>query len=352
MRRLAFAITRHKHLVDLAIFLLVLPAYYYSPLIQADQVQYRSLVVGSELPSAITSYKLSYTIAYSSVIGSMELQFCSNDPLVGDVCDAPSGFYMSSASLDNESGIGDWAIKSSMNNSMVLTRAPAAVLTPQPVMIDLSNITNPNHVGPYYARITTYSSTDGSGQPSDFGGDALFIGGGISVSTYVPPYLEFCSGLTINGYDCTSATGAYINLGDLSYLHPSFSSSQMVAASNSGTGYTIEDGGTTLTSGNNIIDQLSSPQASQPGSAQFGLNLRDNTSPAVGADPSGQGSGEPAPNYNQPNLFQFQPYDVIASTSRADAVRKYTVSYLVNVASDQSPGIYDGSLTYICVANF
>jgi hypothetical protein len=225
-------------------------------------------------------------------------------------------------------------------------------MTPLPVELKLSNVTNPNAIGPYYARITTYASANGTGSPVDFGGDAYYIGGDLSISTYVPPYLLFCSGLTITGYDCTSATGNYINLGDLSYLHPSFSSSQILAASNSGTGYTVQVGGTTLTSGNNIIDQLNSPQSSQPGSAQFGLNLRDNTQPTVGANPSGPGSGMPTSNYNQPNLFQFNPYDIIAQTSQADDKRKYTISYLVNVASDQSPGIYDGSLTYICVANF
>ena len=110
--------------------------------------------------------------------------------------------------------------------------------------------------------------------------------------------------------------------------------------------------GTTLTSGNNIINANSTLAPSKPGSQQFGINLRANSNPSVGADPIGPGLGQPIGSYNIPNYFLFNSQDVIAESSNPDNFRLYTVSYLVNVDSSQPPGIYVSTLTYVGSGTF
>jgi hypothetical protein len=107
-----------------------------------------------------------------------------------------------------------------------------------------------------------------------------------------------------------------------------------------------------MTSGVNTLPQLSTPDVSRIGTSQFGMNLRANSTPAVGQNPNGLGlSGVVSANYNQPNFYTFNSGDVLISATDPD-LEKYTVSYIANVSKNQAPGIYVSSLTYIAVASF
>jgi len=110
--------------------------------------------------------------------------------------------------------------------------------------------------------------------------------------------------------------------------------------------------GTTMTSGNNEIAALDNPTPSAPGNSQFGLNLRANSDPTIGSEPSGSGAANPTAKYNIPNRFAFTPGDTVAASSGVTANRKFTASYIVNVTPAQQPGIYTATLTYICSATF
>jgi hypothetical protein len=211
---------------------------------------------------------------------------------------------------------------------------------------------NPDAIGFYYGRYATYGSTNGTGPVLDEGGFAFAINTNITVSSYVPPYLTFCTGLQIPNLNCSSATGDYVNLGTLAPGHSSQASSQLLLATNAANGYVIQVYGTTMTSGNNVINALTSNAGSRPGTPQFGLNLRANSSPPVGADPTGPGIGQPAPEYNSPNSFRFVPNDIVASSSASDNWRKYTASYLVNVPANQPPGVYASTITYVAAGSF
>jgi hypothetical protein len=107
-----------------------------------------------------------------------------------------------------------------------------------------------------------------------------------------------------------------------------------------------------MTSGNNTITALSSPTPSLPGISQFGINLRDNSSPQVGEEPAGPGTAAPAPDYNIPNFFTFRPGDTIASSSLSTEFNRLTVSYVANVSADQPVGVYSTTITYLAVAQF
>ena len=171
-----------------------------------------------------------------------------------------------------------------------------------------------------------------------------------TVNGFVPPYLSFCVGITVAG-DCSFASGQLLNFGELSKVSPKFLTSQFAGATNDPGGFSTSVTGVTMTSGTNTIPSLSIPQFSSPGVSQFGMNLRSNTNPAVGADPSGIGTSAISPNFANPNLFSFNNQIVTNSTIPTD-YNVFTVSYMVNISNSQSPGVYNTTLTYIAVAAF
>jgi hypothetical protein len=332
-------------LIGIGIRSLFLPAY-------GAQLGTRSLTLTDSTAASVSTYNFSFNISTPDTLGSVLIQFCSNDPIVGDVCTAPAGFDDSAATIDSQSGQTGFSIdSSSTSNNLVLTRT-AAPDTVGTVNIVFANVTNPSSPGSYYARIQTYETTDASGNSSDYGGIAFAITSALSITATVPPYLLFCTGISIPDDNCTNAAGDFIDFGELSPSSAGRGTSQMLAATNAESGYDISVYGTTLQSGINTINGITTPDVSRPGTAQFGMNLRANSSPAGGLDPGGAGTGSPAPNYNQPNFYTFNSGDIVASNPGPDQDRLYTDSYIVNVPVTQAPGVYDSTLTYICVATF
>jgi hypothetical protein len=127
---------------------------------------------------------------------------------------------------------------------------------------------------------------------------------------------------------------------------------QMVLATNAVSGYNLFLNGTTMTSGNDTIPAMTASDVSRPGTSQFGINLRANTTPAVGANVQGPGLGTPSANYGTADFFRFVPGELIASSPSVTDFSKYTVSYIVNISRDQDPGIYVTTLEYVAVATF
>ncbi|HEY8998817.1 MAG TPA: hypothetical protein VIM53_00695 [Candidatus Saccharimonadales bacterium] len=318
-----------------------------------DQLQNRQLEISSSVGGTHdVVYNFSFGFLQSETLGSIEFQFCSNDPLIGDPCTAPYGFDALNVQLASQSGEGGFFVSgSSTVNDILLTR-PASSATPGNANYVFTQIINPTDAGSYYVRLLAYPTTDGTGAPNDTGGIAFALNSQISLSAQVPPYLLFCAGTNIVGFDCTTATNEYIDFGDLSSSTPSAADTQLVIATNGQGGYGIWVTGTTLTSGNNVIPALAADTASQTGTNQFGLNLADNTSPQVGASVQGPGTATVEPNYAAANRFRFVSGEELASVPHADDYRKYTVSYVVNVAKSQPPGVYVSTLTYVATANF
>jgi len=312
-----------------------------------------SLTLGDNTPGATTNYLLSIAGQSGGTVGSIRLQICANDPLVGRPCTPPPGFSFSGATLINQTGITDFSIDTadSTANELVLTH-PAAVAPSGTATYELSGVVNPTSIGTFYGRIVTYASTDGTGAIVDRGGLALATNGGVGISTYVPPYLLFCTGTTIQPYDCSTADGDYIDFGNFTSTKTSTGQTKLLASTNADTGYTIRAVGGTLTSGNNVIPALTTPDVSRIGVSQFGINLRSNTTPNTGSDVQGPGSGGVAPGYDTANFYQFNSGDVIAESALPDDYRMYTATYITNVSKDQAPGVYVSTLTYICLANF
>jgi hypothetical protein len=297
------------------------------------------------------TYNTSFQITTAGTLGSVAFEFCSNSTLPADPCNAPAGMNVSNAVFTQESGISGFTIRSATANEILISRPPSAIGAVNATAI-FDNITNPSSAGSYYLRVLTYPTMDGSGPYTDNGGMAIAITSPINVQAQVPPYLYFCTGNTISGIDCSTALGDFIELGQLLPTQTSSGQSQMVVATNAKNGYSIATTGSTLTSGNNIIPSLSVDSPSQVGISQFGINLRANTKPTVGADPVGPGGGLPTVNYDQPNLYQYVNGDIVATNNSVEGGRKYTVSYVTNISKSQPSGVYASTFTYVAMSNF
>ncbi|HSW80571.1 MAG TPA: hypothetical protein VLG47_07380 [Candidatus Saccharimonadales bacterium] len=332
--------------------LLVGAGSFFAPKVAASYLGARSLELSdSRAGQANVNYNFSYSVTTGGTVGSVEFQFCSNSTFPTDPCTAPVGMDASAAVLTAQTGMAGFSIQSATANDIILTRIPAAT-APVTATATFDTITNPTNEGSYYGRIITYATNNATGPSTDHGGVAFAILASATVQVTVPPYLLFCVGITINSTDCNTATGDFVDMGDFSTSITSSGQSQMVAATNGQNGYNITVHGTTMQSGNNLIPAITGNSPALPGTSQFGINLRDNSNPNIGANPSGAGVANPTANYNITNQYRYNDGEAIVSSSVPDDLRKYTVSYIVDVGSSQAVGIYASTYTYVALANF
>lgn len=319
----------------------------------AAQLTTRSMDINTSTINATNViYTFNFTLATTGTLGSIVLELCVNDPFPLTPCTAPPGLDMTGAALFAQSGeIGFSIDASSTANKIVLTRAPAAAAT-VPVSYEFHGITNPSVASTYYGRLVTYASNDASGPLTDKAGIAWATTNDFSLNTEVPQYLEFCTGVTISAFDCSTAAGAYVDFGNLAPSRTAAGTSQFVSASNAGFGYNVGVYGLTMISGTNVIPALPSQTFAAPGNSQFGMNIRANTLPVVGIDPVGPGTAAVDPAYDIPDQYRFNNGDLVVFAPGSTDVRKFTVTYIANVNSAQPAGRYSTTLTYICLANF
>jgi hypothetical protein len=313
----------------------------------------RSVTLSTGTPSAVATHSFILAPPTTNNIGSLVFEYCANTPVVYASCTPPVGIDASSTSLVSQTGNVGFSIDTadSTNSKIVLSRPSApGIITPSTYIFD--NITNPSTPGEtVYVRLTSYASNDGSGPFIDKGAVAFAVQTNFTVSTFVPPFLKFCVGITV-APDCSSMTGDSIDLGTLLPSRASAGQSQFATGTNDPTGYIVYALGNTMTSGNNTIQSLASPSPSFPGTAQFGINLRGNLIPAVGQDPVGLGSASPTANYNIPNRYTFNSGDSIAASILGSDYNRMTVSYMVNVPANQLPGVYATTFTYLATVQF
>jgi hypothetical protein len=320
----------------------------------AAQLDNRSLTLSTSQGSASNvTYTLQFDITSAYVLGSVVLEICEEDPLPNQPCTNPVGFDASGVVLSAQTGQTGFVVDgASTINRIVIGRAPllGAAGTVNYTFTGISNPDTANKT--YYARVYTYASSDGTGTNIDDGGIAFAIANQVGINTEVPPYLLFCVGQTITGFNCATANGNFLDLGELSRVATRASSGQMVTATNAAYGLGITVNGTTLTSGNNTITALVPPQASNTGTPQFGMNLRDNSNPNIGSDPAGLGSVTPTAGYNIPNQFKYVNGETVASTATTSDLKKFTFSFIVNISAGQQPGVYTTTIIFNCLANF
>lgn len=312
----------------------------------------RSLKLSNSVPATTSDYEVSFEAAASATLGSIKIEFCSNTALFELACVPPSGFDASAAVLSAQSGDVGFSIDpASTANVIILTRTASAGAG-APSSYTFSAIENATGAGSQYARYSTYPTTDASGPIQDRGSVAYALNPPFGLSTEVPPNIEFCLAQTIASNNCSSLAGSYVSLGDFSTNAARTGRMQMAVSTNAANGYAIYVNGNSLASGTNVLPGLNTPTLSLPGTSQFGINLRANSNPQSGEDPVGPGSGMPYGDYNIPDRFVFRSGDVVATKNNVEDYRKYTVTYLVNISSQQPVGVYAGTYTYVAIGNF
>jgi hypothetical protein len=324
----------------------------------ASPIMNRKLALSNSVGDASgVTYSFSTTTALpttTNAIKSVEIKFCTS---LSDSCaSTPSGFTSTSSSLASQpSGLGaasGWTVDTSAAGSLRIVNASNSTNPSGNVSISWNGVHNPTATNTsFYAMVTTYSGSAFTGA-LDTGSIALSTTSAIQVNFTVNETLMFCTGTSITGQNCGTATGGVVSLGTGSTLTTSTGTSIMAASTNGSTGYSISMNGSTLTSGSNTITALASNAASSIGNKQFGVNLMSNTTPTVGSAVNGTGTGTPAANYNSSNSFRFVTGETVASAAGPSNANTYTVSYIANIDGVTPAGVYSTNLDYIATANF
>lgn len=181
----------------------------------AAQATNRSIGLSSSSVSASNvSYEVKFTPASSA--GAFVVDFCSDSPLIGQTCTAPTGFNATTAASAT-SGFTD--VTGSTSKFVVA----GTITADTEVAAVVTGITNPSAAGTIYARIVTYdtkanalnyaSANLGTGNLDD-GAVALAITPTIGVSGTVLESMTFCvSGQAITA-NCGSTTAPVLELGE------------------------------------------------------------------------------------------------------------------------------------------
>ncbi|MEO5691354.1 MAG: hypothetical protein ABIQ64_04160 [Candidatus Saccharimonadales bacterium] len=356
----------------------------------AAQITNRSLTLqagateGGSKPGGTVNHLFTYTVPTTgTAIGSIKFEYCTtaaNSPAV-PTCVTPTGMdsTLAGTALGSESGASGFTLNKTTNGAPYLFKATAAVPGSGNLVYRLDNIKNPTTEGTFFVRITTYNGTDGATGPIDTGTVAASTAEQIVLNGIMPESLVFCTGADITKTagvpDCSTATSGIINFNQLfSPTDTATAVSRMAASTNAGQGYVITVNGPTLTSGSNTISGVATPSASLKGIAQFGLNLRVNTSAAAASFPgtspldsrdidlTSDGvslHGRATPDYSTADTFKFVSGDAVADsnynttgTAEPSNAQIYTVSYIANVPGSQPAGTYTSTLTYICTPTF
>ena len=309
--------------------------------VQAAQITGRSLTLGSSVASASTTYTFTFTVPSATVLQSFEAEACTT---ASGSCSTPSGFSSSSSTLPSQpTNLGDasgWTVNTSTSGKLRLKKTSNVAAPTGAQTVVWGAVTNPSATNStFFMRLTSYSD-DAWTTAVDTGTVAASTAGQITVTASVDETLTF------------TLTSATVALGTLTTSTTGSGTSTMAVATNASSGYAVTVNGTTLTSGANTITALASPTASSQGSSQFGINLKDNATPDVGAEVSGGGSGTASANYSTADSYRFVTGTTVASASAPTNSNTFTVSYIANIAGSTLPGSYQTILTYIATATF
>jgi hypothetical protein len=146
----------------LLLALSVLVIHYLFAAVYGAQLGERSLSLSSNEVSAHALYQLNFSLVTAGTIGSIKIQFCSNDPLPQNSCSVPAGLDASTANFVTQSGITGFIVSPTSNaNTIILSRVPAPASTGQ-ATYGFDGVKNPSSPGSYYARVQTFASIDAS----------------------------------------------------------------------------------------------------------------------------------------------------------------------------------------------
>jgi len=320
---------------------LVVAFAYFPSIVSAAPITARKVVLGSSIASASTTYNFTFTAGSATTIKSVGFAACTT---ASGACTPAPGFSASSSTLSSSSNLGSggsWTVNTATAGELRMLNASNTGSPSAGITANFANVTNPSATNAtFYIRITTYSDA-GWATPIDTGVVATSTAGLITVTASVDETLTFTLGT------------ATVALGTLTTSSTGTGTSSMTVATNAATGYSVSYSGTTLTSSGGTITAMAAAAGSTQNSKQFGINLMNNTTPAIGTNVSGSGSGTASTGYNTTNQFKFNVAgDVVASAAAPTNSNTFTTSYIANIDGATPAGSYSTAITYVATANF
>lgn len=357
--------------------------------VSAGQVTSRSITMSTSAASATSvTYTATFTPATSITHPDVILDFCSNDPLIGDSCTATAGTDVPNFTSAAASG---WTVTTiGSNRGVILTTSTVSFTAATPVTITVTGVTNPSNTASFYGRVLTYTTGGASGHTSaspgsytDYGGVALSTAANISITSKVFETLSYCVFQSSCGTPPTltlgdpttgalSASNAYVN-----------NNAQYTIATNAASGAAVALRGTTLcrsstpsdcntgSAGVYTITGIgSSETASAVGSEQFGMCV--DTTGATGSlaadSPYADSinnchSGLSTGSYSGSSKFGFNDSTGANGTNNAGGsplmsstapISSYTgtFAFLGNISATTEAGIYTTSLNTVATGTF
>lgn len=262
----------------------------------AAQITTRSIRISNSTPDAnFVANLITFTTATTGNVGGIVVDFCSNTPIIGDTCNAPSGFDVNetTTTIVNQTGITGLSIDAATTaNKLILARTAGSVTAPQITTIELGNGTttgfhNPTAVGSFYARIYTYATTAAAqghvqNTPTgyvDYGGIAMSTAAVINITARVMETLSFCVYPTAGtcGDDPSITIGHAVGTTTvISETQFDTATANFSISTNANGGASIRMKGDTLKSGSNDINAAGTPAVlfvSGDGVEHFGLRV-------------------------------------------------------------------------------
>lgn len=154
-----------------------------------------------------------------------------------------------------------------------------------------------------------------------------------------------------------SVVGGTFDLGVLTPTTTGSGSTTLAIRNYLSHGYVVRMYGDPLKQQAHTMTALTTPTTSQQGQEQFGMNLRDNTTPNVGADPqqipSGSFSyGTYATDYDIIDSYKYVSGDIVAQSTKSSGETQYTLSFIANINSLTPAGQYQADLSAVVVSTY
>lgn len=155
---------------------------------------------------------------------------------------------------------------------------------------------------------------------------------------------------------CSVNSGS-LNFGGLSTSVTSTGTANFSVLNYTAYGYNVSILGSSPTNGAYQLTPLSSNSTTTVGTEQFGINLRDNSSPDIGAEPvqvpsSDFSTGTIGSNYDIVDSYRYVPGEVIAYAPKSSGQTDYTISYIVNTSINTPGGQYAANQTLLCTGTY
>lgn len=350
------------------------------------------------------TYSVGFTVATTAAVAGMVVNVCSNSPVLGDSCTAPTGFAFHAKTGDNtlvlanQTGLGgnnfSKDLTGATDNLLVLSRTSASISSGQAITIDLGSsggsdgVTNPNGgtigVAPennitFYARIMTfdtaahaeaYTATGANTGNIDAGGIALSTANQLTITAKVQERLTFC--VYTSGTACANGIGSSIALGDangvldnnVEYtnnsakfgvstnangLSPSNSVSIRLRGGTLKTSPACADGSGQSCSINPVGNTATTTAA---GTEYFGLRITVSGAPLTATAPYAGGSGTQFAFDDNNTTGTQSTYGQEVASTNASTEQTGTLIFVGDIAAATEPGIYTTTLTFVATGTY